>query len=194
MSAPGQADAQLETAKRSDAVRNRRRVLAAAEAVFAERGVEAGVPEVAERAGVGKATVYRSFPTKEHLIAAVAVARLEDFEERVRAQLDAPDAWQALHDLLADSAVRQCGDRAITAALSSGVAQEQLAVARASMWEAVGALLERAKTEGRIAPEVTAADLRVLWAGVARVLAQDGNADPAAWRRYAGLVLRALAA
>jgi len=184
----------LETAKRADAVRNRSRVLAAAAAVFAERGVEAGVPEVARRAGVGKATVYRSFPTKEHLIAAVAVARLEDFERRVRAQLDAPDAWQALHDLLADSAVRQCGDRAITAALESGVAQEQLAVARASMWDAVGALLERAKAEGRIAPEAQAADLRVLWAGVARVLATDGNVDPAAWRRYAGLVLRALAA
>jgi AcrR family transcriptional regulator len=184
----------LETAKRSDAVRNRLRVLAAAAAVFAERGVEAGVPEVAERAGVGRATVYRSFPTKEHLVAAVAVARLEDFEQRVRAQLDAPDAWQALHDLLADSAVRQCGDRAITAALASGVAQEQLAAARASMWDAVGALLERAKAEGRIAPGARAADLRVLWAGVARVLVADGNSDPAAWRRYAGLVLRALAA
>jgi AcrR family transcriptional regulator len=184
----------VETAKRSDAVRNRRRVLAAAEAVFAERGVDVGVPEIAERAGVGKATVYRSFPSKEHLVAAVAVARLEDFEQRVRAQLDAPDAWQALHDLLADSAVRQCADRAITAALASGVAQEPLAAARASMWEAVSALLDRAKAEGRIAQEATAADLRVLWAGVARVLAADGNADPAAWRRYAGLVLRALAA
>jgi AcrR family transcriptional regulator len=184
----------LETAKRADAVRNRSRVLAAAEAVFAERGVEAGVPEIAERAGVGKATVYRSFPTKEHLVAAVAVARLEDFEQRVRAQVDAPDAWQALHDLLADAAVRQCGDRAITAALASGVAQEPLAAARASMWAAVGALMERAKDEGRIAPEACPADLRVLWAGVARVLAADGNDDPATWRRYAGLVLRALAA
>ena len=152
------------------------------------------MPEVAERAGVGKATVYRSFPTKEHLIAAVAVARLGDFEQRVRAQLEAPDAWQALHDLLADSAVRQCADRAITAALASGVANEQLAAARASMWEAVGALLDRAKAEGRIAPEATVADLRVLWAGVTRVLAQDGNGDPATWRRYAGLVLRALRA
>ena len=188
------AEPVLETAKRSDAVRNRRRVLAAAEAVFAERGVEAGVPEVAERAGVGKATVYRSFPTKEHLIAAVALARLEDFERRVRAQLDAPDAWQALYDLLADSAERQSGDRAISAALASGVAQEQLAAARASLWAAVDALLDRAKAQGRMAPEARAADLRVLWAGVARVLAADGNADPAEWRRYAGLVLRALSA
>ena len=188
------AEPAVELAKRSDAVRNRLRVLAAAEAVFAERGIEAGVPEIAERAGVGKATVYRSFPTKEHLIAAVSLARLEDFEQRVRARLDAPDAWQALHELMRDSAGRQCVDRAITSALASGVAQEQLAAARASMWEAVTELLERAKGEGRIAPDVTAADLRVLWAGATRVLAADGNGDPAAWRRYAGLVLRALSA
>ena len=51
-----------------------------------------GVPDIAARAGVGKATVYRSFPTKEHLIAAVVVERLTDFEQRVRAQFDAPDA------------------------------------------------------------------------------------------------------
>ena len=57
--------------KRADAVRNRARVIAAAAEVFAERGIEASVPAVAARAGVGKATVYRSFPPKEHLVAAV---------------------------------------------------------------------------------------------------------------------------
>ena len=56
---------------RADAVRNFERVLAAATEVLAEKGAEAGVPEIAARAGVGKGTVYRCFPTKEHLIAAV---------------------------------------------------------------------------------------------------------------------------
>ena len=128
-------------------------VLAAAEAVFAERGLEAGVPEVADRAGVGKATVYRSFPTKEQLVAAVAVACGWRTSSGACARARRPDAWQALHDLLADSAERQCGDRAISAALASGVAQEQLAAARSSLWAAVDALLDRAKAEGRIAPD-----------------------------------------
>ena len=66
--------------KRADALRNRERVVAAAAEVFAERGIEASVPEVAVRAGVGKATVYRSFPTKEHLVAAVVTGRLAEFE------------------------------------------------------------------------------------------------------------------
>ena len=68
---------------RADAVRNRARVIEAAEAVFAEHGTDAGVELVAERAGVGKATVYRSFPTKEALVSEVVSRQL--------------DAWLAQH-------------------------------------------------------------------------------------------------
>ncbi len=55
---------------RADAVRNYERVIAAASEVLAEKGAEAGVPEIAARAGVGKGTVYRCFPTKDHLVSA----------------------------------------------------------------------------------------------------------------------------
>ncbi|HET8952358.1 MAG TPA: helix-turn-helix domain-containing protein, partial [Solirubrobacteraceae bacterium] len=61
---------------RADAVRNSERVLAAAAEVLAEKGAEAGVPEIAARAGVGKGTVYRAYPTKEHLISAVLAERI----------------------------------------------------------------------------------------------------------------------
>ena len=179
---------------RADAVRNRERVVAAAAEVFAERGVEAGVPEVAARAGVGKATVYRSFPTKEHLIAAVVIERIGEFERSTRARLDDPDPWGAFVALIVEGAERHCADRAITAGLSAVIELPELAAARASLWHAVGALMDRAKEQGRMRRDAQPADLRVLWAGVARVLAADGNADPADWRRYAGLVLRALAA
>jgi AcrR family transcriptional regulator len=180
--------------KRADAVRNRERVVAAAAAVFAERGVEASVPEVAERAGVGKATVYRSFPTKEHLIAAVVIERLADFERRTRARLDDPDPWSALMELLAEGANRQCSDRAITAGMSAGIALPELTEARASLWRAIAELMDRAKAQGRMHPDVTTADLRVLWAGAARVLVADEVGDLAVWRRYAALVLNALRA
>ena len=84
-------DGRRRTPKRADAVRNRERVVAAAAAVFAERGIEASVPGVAERAGVGKATVYRSFPTKEHLVAAVVADHLAEFERaRPRASSTSP--------------------------------------------------------------------------------------------------------
>ena len=180
--------------RRADAVRNRERVVAAAAAVFAERGIEASVPDVAARAGVGKATVYRSFPTKEHLVGAVLIERMEDFERRARGLLGAPDAWAALRDLLGEKAAEHCADRTLTAALQAGAAPDLLAPSRRRMWGAVEELMERARAQGRMRADATAADLRVLWGGAARMLAADDVDDPEEWRRYAGLVLDALRA
>jgi AcrR family transcriptional regulator len=179
-------------ARRADAVRNRERVVAAAATVFARHGIEAGIPEIAALAGVGKGTVYRSFPTKEHLIAAVLVERLRAFEAQARERLDDPDPWRALSELLMDGAERHCADRAITAGISAAIRLPELDAARVSMWQAVEALMQRAQAQGRMRADVRAADLRVLWAGAARVLAGDGVDDPAEWRRYAALVLDAL--
>jgi AcrR family transcriptional regulator len=180
--------------KRADAVRNRERVVAAAAAVFAERGVEAGVPDIAARAGVGKATVYRSFPTKEHLIAAVVTEKLADLERRARERLDHPDPWRAIVELVDDHASRQCVDRSLSSALHAGVAADLLAEPRARMWAVMDDLMDRAKAQGTMRADVTAADLRVLWLGVARVLTADGVDEPAAWHRYSRLALDALRA
>jgi AcrR family transcriptional regulator len=178
--------------RRADAVRNRERVIAAAAAVFAERGVEASVPEVAARAGVGKATVYRSFPTKDHLVAAVVIERMEDFARRARALLDAPDAAAALRELLDEKAVEHCLDRRLASALQAAASPDLLAEARRNLWDAVGELMDRAKAQGTMRESATAQDLRILWGGAARMLTADDVHDPDAWRRYAGLVLDAL--
>jgi AcrR family transcriptional regulator len=180
--------------KRADALRNRARVVAAAAAVFAERGIEASVPDVAARAGVGKATVYRSFPTKEHLIAAIVIDRMEAFEARARELLDEPDAWTALRELLSEKAVEHCADRTLAGALQASASPDLLAEGRRRMWGAVDELIDRAKAQGRMRESATAADLRVLWGGAARMLTADDVADPDEWRRYAELVLDALRA
>jgi AcrR family transcriptional regulator len=182
----------LTTPKRADALRNRERVVAAAAEVFAERGVEASVPDVAARAGVGKATVYRSFPSKEHLIAAVVIDRLEDFERRARELLDEPDAWAALNELMTEKAVEHCADRALASAVQASASSELLTEARRRMWEAVEVLMDRAKAQGTIRAGANAEDLRVLWGGAARMLAADEVDDPEEWRRYARLALDAL--
>jgi AcrR family transcriptional regulator len=179
--------------KRADALRNRERVIAAARAVFAERGLEASVPEVAARAGVGKATVYRSFPSKEHLIAAVVIDRLEDFERRARELLDEPDAWTALNRLLGDKAVEHCADRTLASAVQAAPS-DLLMEARRRMWDAVDALMDRAKAQGSMRLDATTEDLRILWGGAARMLTADDVDDPDVWRRYARLVLDALRA
>ena len=65
---------------RADAARNRARVLDAARTAFAEAGLDVGVEEIARRAGVGKGTLYRRFPTKEALVRAIFDDILEEIE------------------------------------------------------------------------------------------------------------------
>jgi AcrR family transcriptional regulator len=181
-----------ERPRRADAVRNRARVVAAAAAVFAERGLEASVPEIAARAGVGKATVYRSFPSKEHLVAAVVVERLGTFEAAIRAALDAADAWTALCGLMGDHAAILAGDRALAGGMARAIHLPELEAARASMWAALDALLARAKAQGAMRDDLGTKDFRILWVGVSRILADEQEVEPAVWRHYAALVAAAL--
>src|SRR5438270_11022669 len=91
---------------RADAERNRRRLLDAATEMFCERGLDVGVGEIAQQAGVGRGTLFRNFPSKEHLIAAIVVERMGESISRGRLALEAPDPGQALVDLL-EQAVRR---------------------------------------------------------------------------------------
>ncbi|MEU8819010.1 helix-turn-helix domain-containing protein [Actinoplanes sp. NPDC048796] len=74
--------------RRRDAVRNHERVIAAARELFSEQGLGVTVPQVAERAGVGKATVYRSYPAKQDVVVAVAREQFRQLAERTRAALE----------------------------------------------------------------------------------------------------------
>jgi len=179
---------------RADAVRNAERVLAAASEVLAEKGAEAGVPEIAARAGVGKGTVYRCFATKEHLIGAVLIERLRWFTESARAAAERPDAWQAFVDLLEDSAEHQAGDCTFSAGLSHESVLPEVVAAREAMHEAIDALMARAQAAGAMREGVTSRDVKVLFGGAAQMLRAEGNRDPAAWRRYAELVTGAMRA
>src|ERR1700751_6333794 len=83
---------------RADAQRNHDAVLAAAKAVFAQAGTDAPMEDVARAAGVGKGTLYRRFPTREHLFAAILQDRVDELDVSARRALDAPDAWRALRE------------------------------------------------------------------------------------------------
>jgi AcrR family transcriptional regulator len=180
--------------RRADALRNRERVIEAAAEVFAVKGMDAGVPEIAARAGVGKATVYRSFPSKEHLVAAVACERLEWIAEITTAALMRDDAGQALIDVIVAIAEQQATDRAIAGSLAAEIHLPELDAARATTHAALEALVDRGRAAGALRPDATAEDLRVLFTGVAQVLRADDERDPAVWRRYGHLVANALSA
>jgi len=78
---------------RADARRNRGRILDAARDAFGERGLDVPLEDIADRAGVGIATLYRRFPTREALVAASFEAKLAAFAEAAEQALDSPDAW-----------------------------------------------------------------------------------------------------
>ena len=117
----GDSDERLPTARRmrADAVKNRARILAAAEEIFATEGVSVPIDRVAEKAGLGVGTLYRHFPTKEALFEAIVVARLETLLETVKAQREATDAGEALFSFLRAIAGQASAKRDLFEALGS---------------------------------------------------------------------------
>lgn len=172
--------------RRADARRNHERVVAAALEVFAERGLEATVPEVAARAGVGKATVYRSFPAKDDLIAAVARHEITWLTRRIAAAPTDGDAFTTLQALFGDIAEHVAGNRVLAEILPTAPLREGDAP------DHVERLLATARDQGTVRPDATVQDIKVLISGCSRALTDLGVHDPAQWRRYATLALNAL--
>jgi AcrR family transcriptional regulator len=177
---------------RADARSNRERVIRAAARVFAEKGLDAGIPEVAARAGVGKATVYRSFPSKEHLVAAVACERLEWITSLTTLALASDDAGEAFEQVISTIAERQATDCSVAGSLAADIHLPELEAARASTRAALASLMDRARDEGALREDATAEELHVLFTGFSNVLRTTGESDPAVWRRYGGLIVDAL--
>jgi len=144
---------------RADAQRNRDRILAAAESVFAEEGIEAPVDLIADKAGVGVGTLYRHFPTKERLCEAILLERLDALTEDARALADAPDPAGAFFDFLSHVVEQGTAKRDLLVAVTgAGVEFEQaVAPVKEALREAVGVLLARAQAVGAVRPDVTAA-------------------------------------
>src|SRR4051812_12105444 len=102
---------------RSDAVRNRSKVLAAAEVVLGEQGLAARMDEIARRAGVGVGTVYRHFATKEALYAAIVSARVDLLlQEAARLRADA-EPQTAFFTFFSKIVADAAGKKALTDAL-----------------------------------------------------------------------------
>jgi AcrR family transcriptional regulator len=152
---------------RADAARNRERVLAAAAAVFAERGVDGSLPQVAARAGVGVATIYRSFPTKVDLIEALLADRFRAFADRVTDALGAGDPWEALLDVLHATAAAQVTDRVFGQVMSEAFSLPAVRAERERALEALQRLVARAQAAGAMRGDVVAEDVIVLLSGLA---------------------------
>lgn len=147
---------------RHDALRNRERILAAAEEVFGEQGAAGSTEEVARRAGVGIGTVFRHFPTKNELIEAALVRHFARLTERARALADAspPGALRALVREMIET-----GPAKITlASLAAGHGEIPPGALEASreLRGAVEAVLRRAQDAGQVRREATIDEVYLL--------------------------------
>jgi AcrR family transcriptional regulator len=179
---PGGCDEQSEERPlRADALRNRGRILEAAEIIFACEGIEAPVDVIAEKAGVGVGTLYRHFPTKEKLCEAILLERLRGLTEDARAQADAPDPAAAFFGFLEHFVTLAESKRDLVAAvMGAGVDFDKTAApVKEDLREAVDVLLRRAQELGAVRLDVSSAAVVSLVGATCHAAAGHGDGAPA---------------
>ena len=143
------------SALRADARRNLDRLLEAASECFAEQGAEASVDEIARRAGIGHATVFRRFPTKEALLEAVVRERIRELAEAAESALAEPEPGAAFDRFFRLAAPAYARNRVLVERFDSCVESHETA----ALEVAVGRLVWRAQRAGTLRRDVTALDV-----------------------------------
>ncbi len=180
---------------RKDALRNRQRLLEAADAAFREHGVEVSVGEIAAAAGVGRGTLFRNFASKDALIAAVLAERIGEVLATGRDLLENdPDDADVAFRFVQELVERQEENRALLQTLTEEtfLVAPELERTHAAMMELLDALLARGKRVGAIRPEATASDLMMLIKGLCMHPATQQPLAPETILRHLDLVRAAL--
>lgn len=157
-----------ETPLRADARRNRDQIVSAAREIFAERGVDVAMEEIARRASVGVGTLYRRFADREALIRAVFHDTFQTVAEETRAALDEePTGWGALLRIMRLSAWLHVSVQAksprVTAVVKSDPETRRL---RDHLLDMVGEAVRRAQDEGTLRRDVAVGDIAMLFMSV----------------------------
>jgi AcrR family transcriptional regulator len=177
---------------RADAVRNRDAIVAVARDVFAEQGLEAPLELIAARAGVGIATLYRRFPTREKLVAAALTDKVAEYAEAAEQALAVADPWSGFAGFVQRICELQASDRGLSDLLSMTLsADEQIEQLRRKANDRVITLIERAKADGTLRQDFAGEDLVLLLIATAAVMHVTGADAPGAWRRFVALALDA---
>ncbi|WP_392750863.1 TetR/AcrR family transcriptional regulator [Streptomyces sp. LN590] len=180
---------------RSDAERNRGRIIAAARTVFGRDGLGASMASVAREAGVGIATIFRHFRGKEELVAAVFADRMDAYVTAVNDALDVPDPWEGFTGFVEAICAMQAADRGFADVLTMTFpGAKTLEERRAESFKGFLALIARAKDSGRLREDFTNQDLVIVLIANAGVVNFAGDAAPDAWRRLVALLIQSFQA
>jgi len=180
---------------RSDAERNRGRIIVAARTVFGRDGLGASMASVAREAGVGIATLFRHFRGKEDLIAAVFADRMDAYVTAVNEALDVPDPWEGFTGFVQAICAMQAADRGFADVLTMTFpAARDLEERRTEGYRGFLSLIARAKGSGRLREDFTSQDLVLVLIANAGVVHFAGDAVPDAWRRLVALLIQSFEA
>jgi AcrR family transcriptional regulator len=180
---------------RSDARRNRERLVASARELLARDGVEVSVEEITHHAGVGMGTLYRHFPTKDDLIDAVLEESFAEIVAAAEEGANAEDAWEGFVSFIERTLALHVANRG----LKDVVASREHGAARADAMRLrlrpfVKQMIERAQEQGALRADFVPADLPLVFWSAGRVVEKTSNVARDSWRRYLGFLLDGLRA
>ena len=175
---------------RRDAERNRQRILKAASDVFNERGLDVSLDEIARHAGVGVGTVYRRFPTKEELIEALFMDRLDSVAAIADEAYAASDPWRGLVSFMERMAEIMAGDLGLRQMLMYATyGRDLVAVARQRNEPLIARLVQRAQAAGQLRADIQQTDIPFIVFILTEAAHLAYAASPGIWRRYLTLIL-----
>ncbi|KUI44125.1 transcriptional regulator [Mycobacterium sp. IS-1590] len=175
---------------RKDAERNRTRVLQAARELFAVKGLEPNLNDVARHAGVGVGTVYRRFATKDELLEAIFVDGLDEMTALAEAALRHDDPWDGFVWFVEQLCAMTATDRGLREiAFSKAYGGERVVAAQERLHPVAVRVVERAQNDGRLRSEISNTDLPLLSLLAGMVSEFAGHVDTDLWRRYVAILL-----
>lgn len=171
-------------------MRNRAAIVRAAREVFGEQGLDAPLDEIARRAGTGNATLYRRFPSRADLIAAVFAERMADHLNAVEAGLADPDPWRGFASYVEAVGVMQAQDRGIADLVTMPIpAAPDIEDLRRRAFDGLVRLVDRAHRAGVLRADFTTQDVVLLMMANAGLLERAHGISAAASARLVHLLL-----
>jgi AcrR family transcriptional regulator len=193
-SASGKPRLSVDRVLRADARRNREAVIAAAKQLFADQGLNAQMPDVAKVAKVGVGTVYRHFPTKDDLIAALVAERFERLAEKAREGLEAADSWEAICDFIRFSAQIQADDRGLCEVMGSRPEVMDAAARAVGLAELCDQLVKRAQRSGQLRRDLAWEDIPMIACSLGRITQAAVGPAAGRWPRLLEIIIDGLRA
>jgi AcrR family transcriptional regulator len=178
-----------ERVLRADARRNRDAIIAAAKKLFADEGLDAQMPDIAKAAKVGVGTVYRHFPTKDDLIAALAVERFERLADKAREGIAAEDPWEGVCEFIRFAAHLQADDRGLCEVMGSRPEVMNASALAVGLDTLTNEMVKRAQRSGDLRKDLDWQDIPMIACSMGSVTQATMGPGEGRWPRLVELII-----